>query len=159
MRWAILALTLSLATAALVPSSKIRAAEVTSEQAVRSAVQTFLDAVRSQNSDAVMKTVDVPWFHMGEEIIKERDQLKSEFDVLFRRRTFSDLRYEIVRIAPYEMIRDRTSAEERRLLDAAISPKDHVVLISMDTQVNKNRKIVLLVRVAGETAKVVGLKE
>jgi hypothetical protein len=33
------------------------------------------------------------------------------------------------------------------------------VLISMDTQMNRNRKVVLLVRSSGKEAKVVGLKE
>lgn len=159
MRIRTLALAACLTLPLLLQVGGIRGEDAPSERAVHAAVEAFLEAVKSQSSDAVMKTVDLPWFHMGEEIIKERDKLKGEFDALFRRRTFSDLRFEILKTAAYEMIRDRTTPEERQLLDAVLGPKDAVVLVSMDTQMNRNRKVVLLVRSSGKEAKVVGLKE
>lgn len=159
MRIPTLALALCLTLPLLFQGGRAQGEDAPSERVIHAAVQAFLEAVKAQSPDAVMKTVDVPWFHMGEEVIKERDKLKSEFDALFRRRTFSDLRYEILKTAAYELIRERTTAEERQLLDAVLGPKDAVVLISMDTQMNRNRKVVLLVRSSGKEAKVVGLKE
>lgn len=129
------------------------------EETVRSAVTAFLEAVKRHSSEAVMKTVDVPWFHMGEEILKDREQLKKEFDVLFRRRSFSDLRFEILRTAAYEVVRERTSPEERKMLDAVLAPKDYIVLVGVEGPDSKDRKIVLLVRITGAEGKVVGLKE
>jgi len=133
--------------------------EERSDKAATEIVGKFMAAVKAKDLDAVMKTVEVPWFHKGEEVIKERSELKKEFDSLFAKRDFRDLRYEIMRIAAFSAVRDKTMGEERKLLDEVLSGSDRVVLLEIVSEKKGPEKLVLLVRLAQDRAWVVGIKD
>ena len=57
-------------------------------------VEQFMDALKAQDLEAVMKTVDVPWVHK-DGAIKERPELKKYFKQLLAARDFSQMTYEV----------------------------------------------------------------
>jgi hypothetical protein len=140
-------------------SSPLLAADPSGPDPVREAVAAFLSAVKSHDVEAVLASADVPWFHMGQEIVRDATQLRKEFEVLFRRRNFADLQYQLLRTASYGAIRDKSLPPERQLLDEVLKPQDQVVLVSVDCDGRKGERIVLLVKLKGNKGKVVGLKE
>jgi hypothetical protein len=130
-----------------------------SDKAAAGIVGKFMAAVKGKDLEAVMRTVEVPWFHKGEEVIKERSELKKEFDSLFAKRDFGELKYEIKRIAAFSAIRDKTMGEERKLLDEVLSGSDRVVLLEIASEKKGPEKLVLLVKLSQDTAWVVGIKD
>jgi hypothetical protein len=60
----------------------------------RLVLKQFMNALKAQDLEEVMKTVDVPWVHK-DGVIKERQELKKYFKQLFAARDFSQMTYEI----------------------------------------------------------------
>src|SRR5262245_13045321 len=60
----------------------------------RFVVEHFMDALKAQDLEAVMRSVDVPWGHKGG-IIKERPELKQYFKQLLAARDYSQMTYEV----------------------------------------------------------------
>ena len=107
----------------------------------------------------MLKTVEVPWFHKGDEIIKGREELRKEFESLFAKRDFKDLKFEIKKTAAYSSVRDKTMGEERKLLDEVLSGDDRVVLLEIETEKKGKEKLILLVKLKDGQGKVVGIKD
>jgi hypothetical protein len=151
------ALTLILVPAAL-------AGDAPDDVPAKEAVHRFMRAFRSTKIDELMATVDVPWFHNSKKLIRDRDELKQEFEQLFERDPDRDtISFIIARAATYRTIRGQVNAAERKLLDEVLGPDDWVVLIVIhrEDKARKERRresVAILVRVrAGQTA-VVGLR-
>jgi hypothetical protein len=132
-------------------------AEDKADQQAREAVNQFMKAVKSRKIDDVMKTVQVPWFHEGKRVIKDRDELKQEFEKLFEKRDFAGLTFEIKDVASYGSVRTKVNEKERELLDQVVEKEDRVVLITLDSKM-KEEKITLLVKERQGKAAVVGLR-
>ncbi len=145
-----LGLVLALALAAF-------AEDKTDEQAKEAANQ-FMKAVKARDIDAVMKTVQVPWFHNGKKVIKERDELKQEFGKLFEKRDFAGLNYEIKQVVSYDSVRKKVNDKERELLDEVVGKDDRVVLVVLDNKM-KEERVTLLVKQREGKAAVVGLRD
>lgn len=134
-------------------------AEEPADKSAGETVEKFMAAVKSKDLDAVMQTVEVPWFHKGDEIIKERSELKKEFDSLFTKRDFKDLKFEIKKIAAFSAVREKTMGDERKLLDEVLTGDDRVVLLEIETEKKGKEKLILLVKVKEGKGKVVGIRD
>jgi hypothetical protein len=130
-----------------------------SDKSSREVVDQFMKATQKSDLGAVLKVVDVPWFHQGDRVIEKRDDLQKEFDLLFKKKNFADLKFELKRLVPYSEVRSKSMPEERQLLDAVLTANDRVALVQVDTEKKGKENIVLLVRLKDGQAKVVGIKD
>jgi hypothetical protein len=60
----------------------------------RMVVEQFMNALKAQDLEEVMKTVDVPWVYK-EGVVRERQELKKYFKQLLAARDFSRMTYEV----------------------------------------------------------------
>jgi hypothetical protein len=143
----------------LAPFSVLSAAD-TPEEEVRFAIERFMQATKGEDLDGIMKLVDVPWYHQGDRIIQEREQLKNEFKGLFEKADFGDLSFSLKKIVTYSEVRDQTNAEERKLLDEVLTKTDRVVLLQVERAKSKQKdSVVVLVRLRDGKVNIVGVKD
>jgi hypothetical protein len=64
------------------------------DNTARWVAERFMNALKAQDLEEVMKTVDVPWVHK-DGVIKERPELKKYYKQLFAARDCSQMTYEI----------------------------------------------------------------
>jgi hypothetical protein len=134
-------------------------AQENAEDLARSAVDRFMKAFKAKDLPSLMDTVDVPWFHQSEKIIRDRAELEKAYRQLFEKsKDVSKLNYAIKVVSRYQEVRGKTSEEEQKLLDGVILADDRVVLIEIDQPARKKETVVLLVRIREGKARIVGLK-
>ncbi len=145
------------ATLAVLSTSQVLIAEDKPDDLAKEVVGQFMKALRGNNLEAVLEAADVPWFHDGKKIIKDRDELKKEFKELLDKKDLKALKFEIKRVVPYKDVRDQTNEEEQKLLDEVLdrSKDDRVLLVEIDGK----ERVALMVRVREGRAVLVGLRD
>ncbi len=135
------------------------AAQTDPDDRAKAAVQQFMKAFKAKDLDGVMATVTTPWYHKGEKIIRNRDELRQAFQGLFEKKKddLEELHYEIKTVIAYDAVREAMNDQERQLIDQVLTKTDRVLLIQIEKP--KMREIVvLMVSLKQGEAKVVGLK-
>jgi hypothetical protein len=128
------------------------------DEQAKVAVHQFMKSFRTKDIDGLMSSVDVPWFHKGEKIVRDRDEVRHSFQALFAKKDDLDsIRYEIKTVIAYEAVREAMNDDERKLIDQVLNKTDRVILLQIDKPKNKEI-VVLLVSFKDGAAKVVGLK-
>jgi hypothetical protein len=133
-------------------------AEDTPEDQARAVVAKFLKAVKEENVQALLPTVAVPWLHSDLTRITEQEKLGKAFEVLFEKRDYTTLTIRPQFLTAYQQVRNKTDAEERKLLDEYLGDQGFVVLLQIEHPDQRKEKLVLLVRILKGQAKVVGIK-
>jgi hypothetical protein len=137
-------------------------ADDSTDKLAKDAVEQILKAYKASDINAIMEAVEVPWFHNGKEVIKDREQLKREFHKeLSREKDRAALQHKITDCVSYKTVRDKLRDEERKLADEVVKEDDRVLLVRIGKDVAKDQgdKVAFLVRIRDGKAKVVGLKD
>jgi hypothetical protein len=132
------------------------------DRLAKKAVEEILKAYKASDIEAIMEAVDVPWFHDGKEVLKEREQLKREFHKeLGREKDRAALQHRITDCVAYKTVRDKLREEERKLADEVVTGDDRVLVVRIGKVVTGDQgdKVAFLVRIRDGKAKVVGLKD
>jgi tyrosyl-tRNA synthetase len=132
------------------------------DKLAKEAVEQILKAYKASDINAIMATVDTPWFHSGKEVIKDREQLKREFHKeLSREKDRAGLQHKITDCMAYKTVRDKLKGEEQKLADEVLTEEDRVLLVRIGKDVTGDQgdKVAFLVRIRDGKAKVVGLKD
>ncbi len=145
------------ATLIVLSTSQVLIAEDKPDDLAKEVVGQFMKALRGNNLEAVLEAADVPWFHDGKKIIKDREELKKEFKELLDKKDLKALKFEIKRVIAYKEVRDQTNEEERMLLDEVLdrSKEDRVLLVEIDGK----ERVALMVRIREGRAVLVGLRD
>ncbi len=128
------------------------------DEQAKEGVNAFLNAVKTKDAQQVLKLAAVPWFHDGKKVIRDRDELKQEFDKLFQKQDFSEMTFEIKQVVSYGSVRGKVNDKERELLDQVVEKEDRVVLVALQNNM-KDDKVTLLVKQREGKAVVVGLRD
>jgi hypothetical protein len=136
----------------------------TADEQVREVVGQFIKALQAKDGGALMKTVDVPWFHDGKEVLRDRDKLKGEFEKIFQEKNLGELRFEIDQVLTYarllEQFGDKVRENDRKLMDEVVSKDDRAVLLSVSKPGRDGKeKVLLLVRTTKGAPRVVGVRD
>lgn len=128
------------------------------DKQAKQAVDKFFAALKAKDIDAVMKTVDVPWFHDGRRILRDAKDLKAELEQLLKSKDLTNLSYEIRQVISYAEVRGDLDDTTRNLGDEVLdkAQDDRVVLLSVKNP--KPEKLILLVRIRKGEARIVGLQ-
>ena len=129
------------------------------DELARQAVQRFMAAVRNEDLDDLDKAIAVPWFHNGKGLLRQRSDVRKEFEQVFLKRDFTTVNYQISLLVRYESVRDRLSDEYRKLLDQAIQANDRVAMLKVTQAGMPKESVVLFIRLRNGKARVVGLQE
>lgn len=129
------------------------------DEQAKAAAHQFMKCFKAKDLNGVMAAVQAPWFHKGQRIIRNREEVREAFQGLFAKKEDLDmLRYEIKIVIAYEAIRDAMNDDERKLVDQVLTKTDRVLLLQLDKPDKTREIVVLLVAVKQGEAKVVGLK-
>jgi hypothetical protein len=131
----------------------IQKADMADTQA-REVVEQFMKAMKAENVDAVMKTVDVPFFWDGVMNIKDQGDLKRHFAEVFEDKDLSQLKYTIKEVHTFAAMREKMDKKELVLLKDVLDNKDRVVVVSLPRD-----GIAVMVRLRDGKAKVVGFRD
>lgn len=137
--------------------TSLPAADKAEDQA-KKVVGEFVTAVRGKDIDGLMKVVDVPWFHDGKKVIRERDELKKEFQEIFKKKDFATATYEVKEINRFGDVQGELNEQQRELLKGVMEKDDLVVTITLALGEKKD-DVHLGVRFRKGEAKIVGLKD
>lgn len=138
--------------------SKPKGSDLKGFMAASATVDAFVKAMRDENLDAVMATVDVPWFHDGKKILQSKDELRDLFRKPIQEREFSGLKAEVKEVKRFESLRAQASGTTGELLKK-VAKNDDLVFFMKVTVGAKSDDMVLLVRVKGDVAKLIGLRD
>jgi len=142
--------------ALLVPT--VRADEETDLKA-REAATDFLNALKAESIEGVMKVVDVPFYEDGDSVHKERDGVEKLVRDLFEKEDLSSVKFEISKVHAFEDVREKFSEAKRDLLKGVMADGDRVVQFTLDDDGQKEEEFLVLVRFREGTAKVVGVED
>jgi hypothetical protein len=122
----------------------------------------FYESFENRDLDAVLATIDAPWYHDGKAVLHSKDEVRAEFKALLeKRRDVKGRKVADVKGAHcYHTVRDRINPNERKLLDQVVKDDDYLVLVVLRAENNSkaNENVVVLVRVKDGAAKVLGVK-
>jgi hypothetical protein len=129
------------------------------EAAAQTVLKDFFRARERRNLDDLMKTVDVPWYHDGKSVITDRKELAQEFHGLLARKGQSKADYQVRRLLPYRLLKDRFTADERRMIDSVLTDEDRIALVTVrPAGTDQESTMLLFVRLRNGQAKVVGIR-
>jgi hypothetical protein len=129
------------------------------DEQARAAVHQFMKCFKAKDLDGVMAVVQAPWFHKGQRIIRNREEVREAFQGLFAKKEDLDMiRYDIKTVIAYEAVREAMNDDERMLIDQVLTKSDRVLLLQLEKPNKAKEIVVLLVAVKQGEAKVVGLK-
>jgi hypothetical protein len=118
----------------------------------------FLQARQAKNLDALMKTVDVPWYHDGKSVMTDLKEVEAEFRSLILRKNQPQVEFEVKHLVPYRVMVSLFKEHERRMTDQVLSPEDRVAIIAVRTVgSNKEEKLLLFIRLRDGQAKMAGI--
>ncbi|MBI2808533.1 MAG: hypothetical protein HYX68_26395 [Planctomycetes bacterium] len=115
----------------------------------------FMKAVWKQDIDAVMKTVDLPFFFDGVENLKDRDVLKRKMERLINRDR-SKIEYKLKIQFRFKDFSPKLTKKSRTLLKDVVADNDRVVVFSVSVS---DDLIGVFTRVRGGKASVVGFRD
>ena len=121
-------------------------------------VDAFVKAMRSHDLDALMKTVDVPWFHDGKKIIKSEEELRVFFGEPLEEKEFSELKAEIMAVQQFQAVRDSLNGRTGELLKEVAHDDDLLFRLTISWG-SRTEGMMLLVRVEEGGAKIIGLRD
>ena len=131
--------------------------KVTSEVTVK-----FYEAFESRDLEALMETVEAPWYHDGKAVLHSKDEVRAEFKALLeKRRDVKGKKIADVKgVHCYHTVRERISPGDRKLLDQVVKEDDYLVLVVLKDEQNPRatENVVVLVRVKDGAGKVLGVK-
>ena len=112
-------------------------------------------AIKAKELDGVMKLVDVPWFGLGKEIVKDEKELKKRFkELLDSIKDTSELKSEVKEVLSYSKARDKFKKQKnlfKLIEELKLTENDRVIIQASNAAV--------LVRIRDGKAKVVGIIE
>ncbi len=124
----------------------------------RETVDNFMKAMAAEDIEAVMRIVDVPWFHDGKKIIESKDELKQAFQQVFEKKDFANFKHEIKKESTYMAEVENLSAKDRELLKKMAKPSDVIFQLTVDNGERKDN-IRMLVRVTDGKGKLIGIRD
>jgi len=129
------------------------------DEQAKAAAHQFMKCFKAKDLDGVMTTVQAPWFHKGQRIIRNREEVREAFQGLFaKKEDLGTIKYEIKTVLAYDAIREAMNDEERKLIDEVLAKTDRVLLLQLEKPNMAREIVVLLVSLKQGEAKVVGLR-
>lgn len=133
------------------------------EKLATDVVVKFYEAFESRDLDALIATVEVPWFHDGKTLLLTKDDIRAEFKALLaKRREVKERKVPDVKaVLTYGSVRQRTDPADRKLLDQVLQEDDNLALVILKPEPGKTgttENVVVLVKVKDGVAKIVGVK-
>jgi len=126
--------------------------------AASATVEAFVKGLSDGDIEGVMATVDVPWFDDGTKIIRSRDKLRELVAEPIREKELVGLTAEVKKVIRFAALRDKATGSAGELLKKVANDSDLVFLLKV-TVGKKTDDMMLLVRVNGDKAKIIGLRE
>ena len=126
--------------------------------AASATVEAFLKGISDGDIEAVMATVDVPWFDDGTKILRSEDQLRDLLSEPIREKELIGLNAEINEVLSFASLRDKATGSAGELLKQVANDKDLVFLMKV-TVGRKTDDMMLLVRVNDGKARIIGLRD
>ena len=142
--------------ALLVPT--VRADEETDKK-VREAATDFLNALKAESIEGVMKVVDVPFYEDGDSVHKERDGVEKLVRELFEKEELGGVKFEVVKVHAFAAVREKFSEPKRELLKDVLTDGDRVVQFKIDHDGQTDEDFLVFVRLREGMAKVVGVED
>jgi hypothetical protein len=122
----------------------------------------FYDAFENRDLDALLTTIETPWYHDGKAVLHTKDEVRAEFKALLdkRRDVKSRKAADVKGVHCYHTVRDRISPNDRKLLDQVMKEDDYLVLVILKSEDNAKaaENVVVLVRIKDGIARVIGIK-
>jgi hypothetical protein len=124
----------------------------------KTAADEYLKAIQSQDLDAVMKMVDVPFFvPRSKENIKDRESLRSEMELLVKRdQRGVKVKVEAIYSVANFVEKFKLGAGVRDRMKEVAEAADRVVVYTLITEPKRDDRAAVLVRIRDGKAKVVG---
>ncbi|MEQ8788286.1 MAG: hypothetical protein RIC55_18400 [Pirellulaceae bacterium] len=138
--------------------SSVKGSELPGFMAASAAVDAFFQAMRAEDLDALMETVDVPWFHDGKKIVESKDELQTQFGGLLQAKDFSTIKATVKQVQAFGPLRDQASGQSGELLKKMAHDSDLFFHLEIALG-EKSDGMILLVRVDDGKAKVIGLRD
>jgi DNA polymerase III delta prime subunit len=130
------------------------AADADTDKQAKEIYGQLFKAIKAKDLDGVMKLVDVPWFGLGKDVVKDEEEVKKRFkEFLDRIKDTSELKVDIKEVMSYAQFREKHKDKKDllKLLDELKLTKEDRVLQVFQAAV--------LVRIRDGKAKVVGVIE
>jgi len=130
------------------------------DKKVREAATEFMNALKSESVEGVMKVADVPFYEDGHQVIAERDGVEKLVRELFEKEDdLGSIKFEITKIHAIENVREKFSEPKRELLKGVMADGDRVVQFKVEHDGQTEDGFLVLVRVREGMAKVVGVED
>ena len=142
--------------ALLVPTVR---ADEEADQKAREAATDFLNALKAESIEGVMKVVDVPFYEDGDSVHKERDGVEKLVRELFEKEELGGVKFEVVKVHSFAAVREKFSEPKRELLKDVLTDGDRVVQFKIDHDGQTDEDFLVFVRLREGTAKVVGVED
>jgi len=156
--WTILFAMLPIGQACAEEEPKLKGSNLEGFMTASATVDAFFKAMLEGDLDAVMATVDVPWFHDGKRILESKDELRDILREPIEEKELIGLKAEVKEVKKFESLRDSASGTTGELLKKVAKDSDLVFFMKV-TVGTKNEEMLLLVRVKGDGAKIIGLRD
>lgn len=131
--------------------------EVQVDRPTKKAVAAFCGALRNNDSEAMMKAVDVPWFHAGKKVIRDRDSLKQEAKEMVQK-DFRMAGFYYKNLSRFGDVMGELNEQQRQMAKGVIDKDDKVVTLQVFLPKGGEHTLHLIVRGKGEP-KVIGIIE
>lgn len=135
-----------------------KGADLKGFMAASATVEAFLKGLSDGDIEAVMATVDVPWFDDGTKILRSEDELRDLLSEPVREKELVGLKAEVKEVVSFAILRDKSTGSAGELLKQVANDKDLVFLMTV-TVGKKTDDMMLLVRVNDEKARIIGLRD
>ena len=133
-------------------------AELKGFMAGSQAVDAFIKALRNHDLDGLMKTVDVPFFKDGKEIVRTDEELRNFFQPPLEEKGFSELKADIMEVQQFKDVRDKATGDAGELLKKVAQDDDLMFRLTVNWG-SKTEGMMLLVRVKEGGPKIIGLRD
>lgn len=129
--------------------------EVQVDNRTKKVVAPFLGGLRTKDVEVMLKVADVPWYHNGKKVIRNRDDLKKELQEVVKR-DFNMAGFYYKALNRFADVMGELTDEQRALAKGVVDPEDTVVTIQVYLPKNVEQIIHLVLRRNGEL-KVIGV--
>jgi len=120
------------------------------------AAQRFMKALKAEDLDAVMDSVDIPFF-ISRNNISTLDELRQKFAEIFQKKSLSAIEFKLKEIHRIEFAPEQLDVRDRETIKQILSKDDRVVIETVKTPRNEET-IVVLVRLKDGAGKVAGFR-
>ncbi len=115
----------------------------------------FMKAMKAEDSQAVMKVVEVPFFWDGKKNIKDRQEMERNFARVFEEKDLTQIEYTIKAVHTFGKLPENLLNEkDKGLLKEVLDKDDRIVLVAL-----KRDGLAIMVRFREGKAKVVGFRD